>query len=106
MIFTSTFVSALQLLTDLNKDKCIYIILLTDNRIVSYKALVFEMKVILHLKEIMKKKSFEVGFTLYFCKWVKELRIISAHQKNAEKWKATKRVCMTKKLVSSVPYTY
>lgn len=83
-----------------------YIILLTDNRIVSYKALEFKMKVTLYLKEIMKTKSFEVVSILYFCKWVKELRTISAHQRNADKWEATKRACMTKKIVSSVPYTY
>jgi len=38
-----------------------HIILLRNNRIVSYEALVFEKKEILHLKEIMKTKSFEAG---------------------------------------------
>jgi len=61
IIFICTFVTALQLLTDLNKGKCMHIILLRNNRIVSYEALVFEKKEILHLKEIMKTKSFEAG---------------------------------------------
>lgn len=83
IIFICIFVTALQLLTDLNKGKCVPVILLRDNRIVSCKALVFELKVILYLKEIMKTKSFEVGPMLYSCKWVKELRIISEHIKYA-----------------------
>lgn len=91
--------------TDLNKGKCIHIILQTDNRIVSNEALVFEMKVILHLKEIMKTKSLEVGSMQYSCKWVKEFRISSEHQKNAGWMGNHKNSLHDRKFVCSVPYT-
>lgn len=40
-----TSITALQLLTELNKGKYMHIILLTDNRIVSYEVLVSEMEI-------------------------------------------------------------
>lgn len=91
--------------TDLNKGKCIHIILQKENRIVSYEALVFEMKVILHLKEIMKTKSLEVGSMQYSCKWVKEFRISSEHQKNTGQLGNHKNSLHDRKFVCSVPYT-
>lgn len=94
--------------TDFNKGKCIKTTLLRNNRIVSYKALVFEMelmKVILHLKEIMKTKSFEVGSMLNSYKWVKELRIISEHLKSAGWIGSKKKKAVWQKICLSVSYT-